>query len=193
MTPLAFVDTETTGLDPERHEIWEVGLILRRESASNEVFDEEHHWMLQPNNLELADPMALSIGQFHERFDREAAAPSITAFCNEFARLTSGAHLVGAVVSFDAIRLERLLRRHGQCPSWHYHLIDVEALAVGWLASQTTHMVAAHDPLVKLPWNSTEISRACGVDPDAFDKHTAMGDAQWARAIYDRVMGVTVI
>ncbi len=34
---LAFVDTECTGLDPDRHEIWEVGLI---------VDDEEHSWFL---------------------------------------------------------------------------------------------------------------------------------------------------
>jgi len=26
---VCFVDTETTGLDPDRHEIWEVGLITR--------------------------------------------------------------------------------------------------------------------------------------------------------------------
>jgi oligoribonuclease (3'-5' exoribonuclease) len=29
-TPLAFIDTETTGLDPTRHEVWEVGLIVQQ-------------------------------------------------------------------------------------------------------------------------------------------------------------------
>jgi oligoribonuclease (3'-5' exoribonuclease) len=28
MSGLAFVDTETTGLDPDVHQIWEVGLII---------------------------------------------------------------------------------------------------------------------------------------------------------------------
>ena len=28
-----------------------------------------------------------------------------------------------------------------------------------------------------------------GVDPDDFDRHTALGDARWAKAIYEAVMG----
>lgn len=32
-------------------------------------------------------------------------------------------------------------------------------------------------------------NRAVGVDPDDFDRHTALGDARWARAIYDAITG----
>ena len=46
-------------------------------------------------------------------------------------RITRGAHLVGAVPTFDAEVLGARMRANGICPSWHYHLIDVEALAVG--------------------------------------------------------------
>ena len=28
----------------------------------------------------------------------------------------------------------------------------------------------------------------CYRNPDRFDRHTAMGDALWARAIYDRIV-----
>ena len=59
---------------------------------------------------------------------REAAALA------EIEKITRGAHLVGAVVSFDAEVLAARMRAHGISPSFHYHLIDVEALAVGWLA-----------------------------------------------------------
>lgn len=38
------------------------------------------------------------------------------------------------------------------------------------------------------PWDSNDLSRAVGVDPDLFKRHTAMGDALWAAAIYERVM-----
>lgn len=32
--------------------------------------------------------------------------------------------------------------------------------------------------------------RAVGVDPDRFEKHTAIGDARWAKACYEAVMGL---
>lgn len=185
--PLAFVDVESTGLDPDVHEIWEVGLILR----DSEGIEVERSWQL-PVDLGRADPMALKIGRFHER--RSGWAGSLCwpdTFAREFADLTVGAHLVGAVVSFDEERLRKLLRANSQCPMWHHHLIDVEALAVGWLA-------AAYDPETPVPpsmdkcrppWKSDELSLAVGIDPANFDRHSALGDAQWARAIYDAIMG----
>lgn len=202
---VCFIDTETTGLDPDRHEIWEVALIVN---------DREYLWQL-PVDLGRAEARALDIGQFHERRwpdwpDVVAEDPDrlvIPAFshghvvdpshlaewCRYFASLTWGRHLVGAVVSFDEERLRRLLRRHGACPGWHYHLIDVEALAVGWLgatkpvytAGDGTKLTWKHE----LPWDSKELSRAVGVDPGQFDQHTALGDARWAKAIYEAIVG----
>lgn len=175
---LAFVDTETTGLDPDRHEIWEVGLV---------VDDIEHHWWL-PVDLGRADSIALKIGQFHERYpdtNVTGYAADLHAFAAEFAELTRGRHLVGAVVSFDAERLSKLLRANGACPEWHYHLIDVEALAVGYLSG---HGMRGE---WTLPWKSEDLSKAVGVDPDLYDKHTALGDAFWAKAIYEAVCGGT--
>lgn len=173
---VCFVDTETTGLDPDLHEIWEVGLIV------DEI---EHHWYL-PVDLGRADPIALAIGQFHERYPDNAVTSYTTlrAFATEFAYLTRGRHLVGAVVSFDAERLSKLLKANGACPEWHYHLIDVEALAVGfsqWVTSGTAIALS-------LPWKSDDVSRAVGVDPDQFEKHTALGDAHWAKAVYEAVV-----
>lgn len=207
--PVAFVDCETTGLDPDRHEIWEVGLILPDGS--------EHEWQL-PVDLSRADPIGLAKGRFHERRwqqDRIGVSQLVNGrwhstppnFANSFVRLTRGLHLCGAVVSFDADRLWRLLRASGECPMWHYHLIDVEALAAGFIAGSraalahitpstgeaywagTRTLAAAEGPDAQPPWNSNDLSRAVGVNPDDFDRHTALGDARWAAAIYKAVMG----
>lgn len=222
---MAFLDCETTGLDPDRHQIWEVALILRTFTdqecerpahadghhgpnchAYDVLTDAEYVWQL-PVDLGRADPIALNIGGFHDRRG-DNAVTALDQFAREFAGLTRRAHLVGAVVSFDADRLWRLLRASGECPMWHYHLIDVEALVAGWLAAQqhprqsfvvldvddpsqvkpvATTTQQPIDPTP--PWDSNELSRAVGVDPDQFDRHTALGDARWARAIYDAVMG----
>jgi hypothetical protein len=87
---------------------------------------------------------------------------------------------------------------------WHYHVIDVEALAAGYLAAirQDAAELGYHDrpdtpqyehegnlEIARLPWKSDSLSRAVGVEPDDFDRHTALGDARWAKAIYEAVMG----
>ena len=55
---LAFIDTETTGLDPDRHSIWEVGLITPD--------GDEHLWQFPVEEMS-ADPFALEIGRYWER------------------------------------------------------------------------------------------------------------------------------
>lgn len=169
MVALAFVDTETTGLDPGRHQVWEVGLILRTDVGE----DHEYQWQMRPD-LNRAEAVALKIGRFYERRDTERAV-GYHQFATEFGELSFGAYLVGAVPSFDDAFLKDLLRHYGACPGWHYHLVDVEALAAGQLAMEP-------------PWDSEELSKAVGVDPEKFDRHTALGDARWARAVYDAVV-----
>jgi hypothetical protein len=85
------------------------------------------------------------------------------------------AHFFGAVPSFDDLSLADLLHRSGMIgsePPWHYHLVDVEAYAAGHLG-------------LLPPWNSKEITRQLGLDPGAYAEHTAMGDAEWARDMFD--------
>lgn len=195
---VCFVDTETTSLDPETGEIWEVGLIVRKPiTASGHTVDVEHHWFL-PVDLGRADPRSLEIGGFHDRhphgyrfpegdrdegrYARKGGAAGLPEFAAQFAQLTDGAHLVGAVVSFDEERLRKLLRRNGACPSWHYHIVDIEAMGVGALCAKGLVSSAL------LPWDSKELSLTLGVDPEDYDVHTALGDARWARDLWDKVV-----
>ncbi len=207
MSGVCFVDIETTGLDPDYHEVWEVALITPVVGATPaEDGWNEQIWQL-PVDLSKADPMALNVGRFHDRRLPADSLVPLATFASEFVRDTRGLHLAGAVVSFDAERLWQLLRNNGECPMWHYHLVDVEALAAGfiagsraalatsvqhtseafWAGSLTWAAVEGPDPWP--PWKSNDLSRAVGVNPDDFDRHTALGDARWAKAIYEAVMG----
>ena len=158
--PLAFVDVETTGLDAAVHEIWEVALLLDERAFV---------WQL-PVDLGRADPRALALGHFCERRAEALTLPD--EFAADFSRLTWGHHLAGACVSFDAERLSGMLRAHGACPGWHHRLLDVEVYAAGALGLPGP--VGLRDTAARL-----------GVEVDEAALHTAIGDADLARAVYE--------
>lgn len=184
--PLCFLDIETDSLRPDR-KAWEVALVRREVNGAETA---EHFFL--SIDLSTSDPAALRIGKFYDRhpLGRRLSHPlgvktqqvrPITSAAPLIARMTHGAHIVGAVPQFDAEVLERLLRENGLTPAWHYHLVDVENLAVGWLAGRG-------EPL-QPPWSSDAITAALGLDPiPEHERHTALGDARWAMRIYDTVL-----
>lgn len=81
------------------------------------------------------------------------------------------------------------MRPNGFADPWHYHLIDIENVIVGWIRGH--HAFAGSDTPILPPYKSDELSETVGVDPEQFTRHTAMGDVLWVRAQWDHVMGVT--
>jgi DNA polymerase III epsilon subunit-like protein len=196
VSKIVAIDTETTSLRPDRR-AWEIGLVVPDG-------DKRHHyrWLVDVADLDLgnADPFSLKIGGFHDRHPQmllphvSRRVTSEAVAMRRVEELTRGAHLLGAVPSFDADVLDRRMRAYGILPSWHYHLIDVEALAIGYLHGRA--VVGEHasglpvEILTRLPWDSEELSRACGVEPPAeHERHTALGDAYWAFRLYQTVTG----
>jgi hypothetical protein len=174
MSALVFLDTETTGLGLD-DDIWEFAAIRREPDGSESTMQTfiDHDETLA---ADLPEPFH---GDYLQRFDRVWSL-SQSLFADVLDELfRDRPHVIGAVPSFDTERLARLLTRYGYRPSWHYHLIDVETLAVGYLAGKG-------EPLPELPWDSNELSRRVGVEPPE-DRHTALGDATWTRDIYDAI------
>ena len=191
MTPLCFIDTETTGVHPDRR-VWDVAIIRRDGRGEREL-------VLQVDDVDLsnADPFGLRVGHFYERHVDYSDSDAMAAVERNVARTveewTRGAHLVGLVPSFDADCLDPMLRRHQFIPAWHYHVIDVEAMAVGYLEAMRRFNVGINgkdaDP-IRPPWRSDDLSLACNVEPPSEDeRHTALGDARWAMRWYDALTG----
>ena len=198
MTKLCFIDTETTSLRPDRR-AWEIAVILRAPGLEQQEFT----WLVAVDDLDLgnADPTSLKIGRFYQRHHQiidpaRQAVPEAQAM-REIEQITRGAHLVGAVPSFDAEVLGNRMRANGICPSWHYHLIDVEPLAAGWLHRHAVVLENRQSDIDEAgrlrriaspPWKSDNLTAALGVKVSDEDRHTAIGDARWAMQVYDAVV-----
>ena len=202
--PLVFLDCETDGVHPHR-KVWEVAAIRRDPDGA------ETEWSAFVDiDLSTADPFGIKVGRFYERHplgrylsgldperDYPGRTPAYTSphdAAHQVARITHGAHIVGAVPNFDTEVLANLLRSERLTPAWHYHLIDIEALCVGWVAhkAKTIREQSPHirlEPWPSLPWKSDDLTAALGLAPvpDA-ERHTALGDARWAMRMYDAVM-----
>lgn len=205
-TPLAFVDCETTHLDPRHGDAWEIAVIRRREDG----VDVEYVWQVRPD-LTTADPEALKIGRFEERFavpdgwDTIEFIPSggapfrslIPEMLFDLQEALSGAVISGSNPGFDVAFLTKLLQAHGRKLPWHYRPIDITTLAVGALygrASEWTRKdcdASWYGKVAKAvgwPWKSYDVSRHVEVEPPAKEvAHTALGDARWARDVWDAV------
>ena len=179
MSPdLVFVDTECTGLRPD-DQIWEfAGLRRYRDGSSSWL-----HMLVQHDEMRAAtglpEPFRSQYlsrrGSPEERWPRKRAAIAIAEF------LSGDAVMVGAVPTFDVLHLTGLLRHYGILVPRLYTVIDVEALAAGSLSRAGRR--------VRIPLNGEQLSRDLGVDPSRYERHTAVGEVKWVRALYDRIMG----
>jgi hypothetical protein len=174
---IVFLDTETTGLSLT-DDVWDFAAIVREPGES----DREVQTFIRHDEGKAEQLPEAFLADYRARYDHDLALTGFQA-ARLIADLTSNkAHVVGAVPNFDTERLALLLRRYGIEPRWHYHLIDVENLAVGYLAGKGA--------LIAPPWDSDELSARLGIVVPKEERHTALGDARWARDLYDAVMSV---
>lgn len=176
-----FIDSETTGLDSSRHEIFELALIHRKPGAP----DEEQSWWFSPLDLSTAEPSALILNDFYERRKRAKKA-GVTEIewvhqnervgeLNYLARTLHGQTLVGANPHFDAGFLRVMMLGAKAVATWHHRLIDVESMAI---------------PILGLdkPLGVSDLAEKLEIEIK--DRHTAMGDCRAHRDIYDKLIEI---
>jgi hypothetical protein len=178
---ILYLDTETTGLDPRIHVPWEVAII--------EEDGTEHHWLWRPSFgwMVEADDTALDIGGFHDRAPRVNFPETQYEAALAIVELTEGNIIAGSNPSFDTGMLTPWLRSWNLEPAWHHRPVCIATMAYGWLHAYD--QAAGEHIDLPLPWRSDDLSRACGINPDDYDRHTALGDAQWVRDWHQRLTG----
>lgn len=129
---LAFIDTETTGLDSDTHEIIELAVVLVRQierlgkGPSIEII-EERVWKIIMEKPEVAEEQALRINGYNE-VDWMFALP-LESVMKEFAKTTEGATFVSHNLTFDYGFLMHAFKKTGVDNKMHFAKLDTISIA----------------------------------------------------------------
>lgn len=120
MSDLIFLDTETTGLEPEKHEVWQIAWAINDEVPVQE--------RILVHSLKTADSKSLEMNGYFEHHPEGARSlgPMVDL---EVRDAVKDGTLVCANPTFDRMFLRK---RWGYEP-WQYRSIDIESMALGIL------------------------------------------------------------
>ena len=175
MRPLCWLDTETTGLSAQKHEIIEFAAVRETDGA-------EICFKIQPQHIETAHPKALEVNGYTEEawslaITPEEAVERIILFAQgcEMAPMYAGHN-----VSFDWRHLQSLFERVGRIDEWpfHYHSVDT--------------MTLAREHLKPLGQRSISLDALCntlGISNEG--AHTALADVRRTMAVWNKLERAT--
>lgn len=170
---LLFVDTETTGLDPAKHEILEIALI--RTTPDGKDVKDKFSCRVFPEHIETAEPKALEVNKYSaEKWAKELCVEpgEVVDAIQAMGRNTT---LVGHNVAFDESFLAPLFNRFNLRVPWTYHRVDTVALA--W----PLHALGELERL-----SLANVCQFLGIA--AVPAHTAESDAEACRQVYVELM-----
>ncbi|HQV64656.1 MAG TPA: 3'-5' exonuclease [Candidatus Paceibacterota bacterium] len=125
---LAFVDLETTGINPFTHEIIEIGCLIAKQNDNNEwVVVDEFEFKVKPEHIETAQQDALRINRYDESawmfaHTQEEALKTLSQKCE-------GCVMVGQNVSFDYAFLATKFGKYNIKDPFFYAKLDTISLA----------------------------------------------------------------
>ncbi len=132
--PLAFIDLETTGVDPSRHEIIEIGVVRAQQTGDpKEPLREVDRFEIKiiPEHLERADPKALQVNHYKpEAWMNAVSFQDASIILDEKLK---GHILVAQNVTFDVNFLTRAYENIGKSLNniVYYHRLDLASFAIG--------------------------------------------------------------
>lgn len=164
------IDTETTGLDPDKHDVFEV-------AYQRLGVDDEPITLWLPHNDATADPEAMEINRRHERWPGVASL----GWGSRLLAAVSGAHLLGSNPAFDATFLRKKLGEFhlADVTPWHHRTIDIATYAMPVLGWDTPRGLA--DIRAALVERGHDIP-----EPD----HSAAGDVRTLVGCWDALRGM---
>ncbi len=190
---LAFVDVETTGFDPDKHEVIEIGCVLvsqnwpslasasatsRGGEGDKPVFEvvEEFELKVKPEHIETADPTSLRVNGYDP--DQWVLAYNLPEAMKIFAAKTEGAIMVGHNVCFDFSFIDKAFKKSGVENKMHYHKLDTISIAFAKL----------HGEKDTTKFSLRFLCEYFGIENKK--AHTALPDARATFEIYKKLMSM---
>ena len=192
--PLAYIDTETTGLDPNLNEILDIAIVFDTYSIQKLLdddawvriglqFKDDYAYLstrIKPQRIETAHPKALEVNGYASNPGLWKDAPLFDDVADKVAFLLSNSIPVGHNVTFDTGFITATLRRAKNDTRIDYHAIDTitlayEHLAPGGLDRLNLDAVCDH------------------LDISNEGKHAALVDALRAREVHHRLSRATFL
>lgn len=174
--PLIFVDLETTGLDPRKHEIIQIGALV----VSQPDFEVVKKWevKVKPEHLETASAEALKMVNHDPKKWKEAVL--IKQALEEFNQLAKDGMLIGYNISFDWMFLETNFVRHKIKPTFDYHCLDIPSMIFLALYKDLPEKIRLG-----------HITKHFGLSRKS-ETHDALEDAELTHQIFKRLMNLNL-
>jgi DNA polymerase III epsilon subunit-like protein len=128
----AWMDTETSGLDCEKHRVLEIAISLTRGKDRLEIIKEfEAKIFLSAQDYKIAEPRALEVnGYTTEEWEKCGAVISNKEVWQQVQELTAGATIANQNPRFDMGFVEAEMKRYGLVPSWQRRPYDVTTYSI---------------------------------------------------------------
>lgn len=166
-------DLETTGLDPERHEIIEIGAVKVSHDLNSEI--EEFHAKIKPLRIETAMPEALQVNGYSDK--QWADAAPVSEVLPAFLEFINGSMLAAYNNTLDIrFLLSNVLREQLSLTSG-YHYVDIFSIAY-------EHVVGRQGEDEKL--RLSDMCAYFGI-PKPPEPHQALDDAHAALSVWRMV------
>lgn len=124
---LAFVDTETTGLDPDKHEIIEIGCLIYDQEKDSVVTEWEKK--IKPSHIESASSEALRInGYVNNSIEYTGGLKPALIKLNS---LVKGCVIIGQNIEFDIRFLTNAMKDFDMSPAWRWNR-KLELMSLVW-------------------------------------------------------------
>lgn len=171
--PLVFIDIESTGLSVQDNEIIEIGALKVEGKPPFNIIDQLNLKVL-PQNIEKADKDALKIVHYSKEswqdgLGLEKALLALDEFCK------NGAVMVGFNLTFDWAILDKAYHLFGRIDPFHYHRIDVLAIAY--------YKLFAQEKLQR--FSLGELCKYFGIERET--KHQALDDAKVTYLVFKKL------
>jgi DNA polymerase III epsilon subunit-like protein len=172
--PIAFTDLETTGFDPDVHEIIEVGLLLVDQQEM--IVMSELDLKIRPTHLSTADPESLIINGYNEEDWLHAwtLAEAMAAYSTK----TKDAVFCAHNVTFDWSFIHRAFKSSRFINEMDHHRFDLFSLA--WATLRNSSLTS---------FSLDTIAGHFGL-PEETKPHRAINGARRAYEIYKLLMSV---